>query len=81
MYKSIMKAGGFVLALVLLSPHSVNAYTFTQFLQRGMTNSEVRELQMALKNDTSVYPESIVSGYFGSLTEKRCNGFRQSMAL
>ncbi|OGF62894.1 hypothetical protein A2662_04520 [Candidatus Giovannonibacteria bacterium RIFCSPHIGHO2_01_FULL_45_33] len=42
---------------------------FTKTLQRGMTGDEVKELQEFLKQFPEIYPEGLVTGYFGSLTE------------
>jgi hypothetical protein len=41
----------------------------TKLLRRGATGDEVSRLQQFLSRDTAVYPEAIVSGYFGALTE------------
>ncbi len=38
-------------------------------VQRGQTGDLVKYLQMILKNDSSLYPSGLVSGYFGPLTE------------
>lgn len=38
-------------------------------LKRGMTGDDVSRLQTYLAADPSVYPEALVSGYFGALTE------------
>ncbi len=39
-------------------------------LKRGVSGDDVRRLQQFLARDTSIYPEAIVSGYYGALTEK-----------
>lgn len=39
-------------------------------LKRGVSGDDVRRLQQFLARDASVYPEAIVSGYYGALTEK-----------
>lgn len=41
----------------------------TRNLSLGMENSEVRALQEFLARDASIYPEAIVSGYYGTLTQ------------
>ena len=38
-------------------------------LRLGVSGDDVRRLQQFLARDTSVYPEAIVSGYYGALTE------------
>ncbi len=39
-------------------------------LKKGATGADVTRLQQFLAGDPSVYPEGIVSGYYGALTEK-----------
>lgn len=38
-------------------------------LKLGMTGQDVSDLQLFLAQDPSVYPEAIVSGYYGALTQ------------
>lgn len=44
--------------------------TFTGSLQRGVRSDEVKTLQQFLKGFAGVYPEGLVTGYFGPLTER-----------
>ncbi|MDP2650306.1 MAG: peptidoglycan-binding protein, partial [bacterium] len=44
--------------------------TLTANLRRGETGSEVTRLQEFLAKDRNVYPEAVVSGYYGELTER-----------
>jgi len=39
-------------------------------LKRGSSGEDVTRLQQFLARDPSIYPEAIVSGYYGALTEK-----------
>jgi len=57
---------------VTLSPQlgSTTAIIFTKNLQLGSTGDEVKKLQEVLKQYPDVYPEGLVTGYFGLLTEK-----------
>ncbi len=54
---------------------------FSHNLSRGMTSPEVSALQQCLKTDPSIYPEGIVSGYFGVLTEKAVQQFQIRTAI
>ncbi|MCL4364685.1 peptidoglycan-binding protein [Patescibacteria group bacterium] len=45
-------------------------------LKIGSTGDEVRILQAAFSQDGNLYPEGIVSGYFGQLTEKAVKTFQ-----
>ncbi len=49
---------------------NTSCVTINQNLKRGDENEEVRKLQLFLAQDPTIYPEGIVSGYFGSLTER-----------
>ncbi len=42
---------------------------FGRMLKLGMSGSDVTHLQQFLAQDSSVYPEGVVSGYFGPLTQ------------
>src|SRR3989344_6514270 len=43
---------------------------FTKTLYKGTSGDDVRELQEFLKQFPDIYPEGLVTGYFGPLTEK-----------
>ncbi|TSC91383.1 MAG: Peptidoglycan binding protein [Parcubacteria group bacterium Licking1014_17] len=50
---------------------------FTKSLYRGIKNNEVKVLQEFLKKFPEIYPEGLITGYFGHLTEaavKRLQG-------
>lgn len=49
---------------------------FTKLLKVGMTDAEVTALQNSLKSDTAIYPQGLVTGYFGSLTEAAVKKFQ-----
>lgn len=59
----------------LLVPLVVNAQTvgvgikFEKTLQRGMRGKDVKILQEFLKQSPEIYPQGLVTGYFGPLTE------------
>jgi len=54
---------------------------FTKTLQKGVTNDEVKALQTALKSDSSIYPEGLVTGYFGTLTEAAVKKFQAKYGI
>lgn len=54
---------------------------FTRALSLGMSGDDVRELQQFLAEDSSVYPEGLVTGYYGPLTGKAVDRFRQKMGI
>ncbi len=63
------------ITLAIASP--VYAYTRIQTeLDLGEKNSDVTSLQEFLSSTPVIYPEGIVSGYFGSLTQKAVRRFQ-----
>ena len=44
--------------------------TLNRTLKKGSTGTDVTQLQTYLAKDSSIYPEGLVTGYFGTLTEK-----------
>jgi peptidoglycan hydrolase-like protein with peptidoglycan-binding domain len=58
--------------------HAIN---LTRQLSRGMSNEEVTTLQEILAADPEIYPEGVVSGFFGALTEKAVRKFQQKHGL
>lgn len=53
---------------------------FTKTLRKGITDEDVKRLQEFLKTDPEVYPEGLVTGFFGSLTEKAVKKFQEKHA-
>jgi len=61
-------------AFVLVSP--VYAETLTRELQFGMSGSNVSLLQEFLAKDSTIYPQGLVTGYFGPLTKSAVSNFQ-----
>lgn len=53
---------------------------FTKTLRKGAQDEEVKKLQEFLKQDPEVYPEGLVTGYYGPLTEKAVKKFQEKNA-
>lgn len=66
---------------VTTSTEFVAVSAFTQTLARGMFSEEVKELQRLLAQNPEIYPEGVVSGYFGALTEEAVKRFQESHRL
>ncbi|MEW5908130.1 MAG: peptidoglycan-binding protein [Patescibacteria group bacterium] len=49
---------------------------FNKTLRYGMTSDDVKRLQELLAQDKEIYPEGIVSGWFGQLTRKAVQKFQ-----
>lgn len=50
-------------------------------LRVGMTGEDVKLLQEILATDPEIYPEGLVTGYFGKLTERAVKKFQQKTCL
>jgi peptidoglycan hydrolase-like protein with peptidoglycan-binding domain len=50
-------------------------------LAPGSESDDVKTLQRILKSDPMIYPEGLVTGYFGSLTEKAVMRFQEKHGL
>ncbi len=57
-------------------PGIAHAETLDRQLQFGMSGSDVSALQTFLARDTTIYPQGLVTGYFGSLTKSAVSNFQ-----
>ncbi|MDE1970288.1 MAG: carboxypeptidase regulatory-like domain-containing protein [Patescibacteria group bacterium] len=57
------------------------AATLTRSLSLGSKDSEVTTLQKLLASDPSLYPEGLISGYFGALTKKAVIRFQEKYGI
>src|SRR3989338_5621656 len=53
-----------------------SAATLYRQLELGMSGSDVRDLQTFLAQDVTIYPQGLVTGYFGSLTKSAVSNFQ-----
>lgn len=70
-----------LLTLAFILPLNANAALLTRQLDIGMTNSDVTSLQTFLAANTTIYPEGIVSGYFGELTAAAVSRFQAANGI
>ncbi len=68
-------------AFLLLKAESADAAAFTRSLEMGMSGNDVSALQTYLAMDPSIYPEGLVTGYFGSLTQAAVMRFQASRSI
>lgn len=66
----------FALPIMSFAAVSNPSGVFTKDMYAGMRTSDVSALQQCLKKDATLYPEGIISGYFGVLTEKAVQRFQ-----
>lgn len=57
-------------------PSLASAAVLTRQLELGMSGSDVSTLQSFLAQDPTIYPQGLVTGYFGSLTKSAVSNFQ-----
>ena len=50
-------------------------------LHQGMTDEDIEKIQELLASDSAIYPEGLVTGYFGPLTKRALERFQQRFEL
>ncbi len=72
-------------ALVILIsaaiPFAAHAALLTQQLDVGMTNSDVRTLQTYLATDPTIYPQGLVTSYYGFLTKSAVSNYQSANGI
>lgn len=53
----------------------------TKELYKGVSGNEVKEVQKFLKQFSEIYPEGLVTGYYGPLTEKAVKKFQEKEGM
>lgn len=73
----LAQAGMLAMVVTLVcAPLAAQAATLTRQLQLGMSGSDVSTLQTFLATDNTIYPQGLVTGYFGSLTKSAVSNFQ-----
>jgi len=54
---------------------------FVEVLKRGSKDIEIEHLQEILSRDEGLYPEKLITGYFGTLTEQALKRFQEKYNL
>ncbi|MEX0931829.1 MAG: fibronectin type III domain-containing protein [Candidatus Paceibacterota bacterium] len=72
-----------VALLFVLQPLTTQAQSvaFSESMDRGDSGNDVRRLQDFLASQPSLYPEGLVTGYYGSLTTRAVERFQCSMNI
>jgi peptidoglycan hydrolase-like protein with peptidoglycan-binding domain len=66
-----------VLTMVIGMPFMTSASTITSYMQLGSRGTDVTTLQTYLATDRSIYPQGLVTGYFGGLTKSAVSNFQE----
>lgn len=59
----------------------VSTEIFSQTMRKNARGAEVELLQKKLREDSALYPEGLVTGYFGTLTETAVRRFQRRFGL
>ncbi len=73
-----------ILSLILsfaFFPARTEAATLTRQLEIGMRGSDVAALQTYLAADSTIYPEGLMTGYFGPLTREAVKRFQARFGI
>ena len=66
---------------VVIIPSVTNADVLYRQLQLGSKGADVSSLQSFLGEDNTIYPQGLVTGYFGSLTKSAVSNFQSRNGL
>jgi peptidoglycan hydrolase-like protein with peptidoglycan-binding domain len=77
----ILGVSTLLFAMVLIFPQVTSAASLYRQLQLGMSGSDVSDLQIFLAKDSSVYPQGLITGYFGSLTQAAVSKYQAKNGL
>ncbi len=75
---SVLGVASFIMFTLALK---ANAATLTRQLQLGMRGDDVSSLQAFLAKDATIYPQGLVTGYFGTLTRTAVSNFQTRNGL
>src|SRR3989344_3843630 len=70
-----------VSTLIMAAPLFASAETFNRQLQVGMSGADVSALQSFLAQDATLYPQGLMTGYFGLLTKAAVANFQARNGL
>lgn len=70
-----------VSAILVAAPLFASADTLNRQLDMGMTGTDVSALQTFLASDNTIYPQGLVTGYFGFLTQAAVSNFQSRNGL
>lgn len=84
-YQNMSRTKGIIIFIFLFVPLAVSAQSagveFKKTLQRGMRGKDVKILQEFLKQSPEIYPQGLVTGYFGPLTEMAVKRLQESQGI
>ncbi len=67
--------------LIMVSPFLASADTLSMQLDPGMSGSQVSALQTFLAKDSRIYPEGLVTGFYGPLTTAAVKRYQTTFGI
>lgn len=61
----------------VLVPFSASAQSFPRQLKQGLSGDDIKILQTFLATDPTIYPEGLITGYYGNLTKEAVKRFQK----
>lgn len=78
----LLKAGTFLSSAALLgAPLFAHATVINRQLELGMSGSDVSAMQTFFATDPTIYPQGLVTGYFGFLTKSAVSNFQSKNGI
>ncbi len=74
--KTGLIAASVISLLIIAAPVLASANALNRQLDIGMSGSDVSALQTFLAGDANVYPQGLITGYFGTLTSAAVSNFQ-----
>lgn len=73
----LLTSGLMIMFLFIITiPTITNAEILTRQLQLGSRGADVSALQLFLAEDSTIYPQGLITGYFGTLTKAAVSKFQ-----
>lgn len=72
----VLSVMGIASILMFGLAYTASAATLYRQLEIGMSGSDVSDLQIFLATDSTIYPQGLVTGYFGLLTQAAVSKFQ-----
>jgi peptidoglycan hydrolase-like protein with peptidoglycan-binding domain len=70
-----------VSALIIATPFIASADAINRQLEVGMSGSDVSAMQTFFASDVTIYPQGLITGYFGFLTKAAVSNFQSRNGL
>ena len=81
MFKKLFAVAGVLAMLAPAAAFAETPVTLEQLLKQGNQGDQVKILQIVLSADSLIYPEGLITGYYGVMTAKSVRKFQKKNGL